>query len=114
MRRDPSERVPLATRVRGDIYNRLIDAAVQHDRPLGNEIEMRLEQSFNPILPEAERQVMLLLGAAFRLGGPNAVIRTMYAMDDISPEDREMLRLGMRHTVDQLNPPAFVFKEPQP
>jgi hypothetical protein len=46
-RRHPNERIPVATRLRGEIYNRLIDAANMHDRAVGNEIELRLERSFD-------------------------------------------------------------------
>lgn len=46
MRREPGERVPIATRLRGEVYNQLIDAAEANDRPVASEIELRLEQSF--------------------------------------------------------------------
>jgi hypothetical protein len=45
VQRQPNERVPVATRLRGEIYNRLIEAATYNDRPIGNEIELRLEQA---------------------------------------------------------------------
>jgi hypothetical protein len=45
VQRAPNERVPIATRFRGDVYNRLIEEAGRNDRPLGNELELRTEMS---------------------------------------------------------------------
>lgn len=44
--RDPNERVPMSARVRGELFNRLSEAARVNNRPLANEVELRLEQSF--------------------------------------------------------------------
>jgi predicted DNA-binding ribbon-helix-helix protein len=44
--RMPNEWVPISARIKGEVYNRLIDAAIHNDRSLGNEIELRLERSF--------------------------------------------------------------------
>jgi hypothetical protein len=43
--RDPNERVPMSTRIRGELFNELSKTAAENDRPLGNEIEQRLEES---------------------------------------------------------------------
>lgn len=45
LERDPNERVPMSTRIRGELFNRLNEVAEQNDRPLGHEVEMRLEAS---------------------------------------------------------------------
>jgi hypothetical protein len=44
--RDPNERIAMSTRVRGELFNKLSQAAQRNDRPLGNEVELRLEASF--------------------------------------------------------------------
>jgi len=44
--REAHERVPMSTRIRGSLFNRLTAEARSNDRPLGNEVELRLEQSF--------------------------------------------------------------------
>src|SRR5712691_11571011 len=46
VQRDPNERVPIATRLRGSLYNELIEEAARNDRPLGNEVELRIETTF--------------------------------------------------------------------
>jgi hypothetical protein len=45
VKRDPNQRVPLATRIKGSIYNQLIESADDNDRPLGNEIELLIERA---------------------------------------------------------------------
>lgn len=59
VKRDPNERVPLATRVRGEIYNKLIEAAHENDRPLGSEIELLIESAWR--LDEITGSLRLLL-----------------------------------------------------
>src|SRR5207253_2188149 len=111
-----NERVPMSIRIRGELFNKLSRAAELNDRPLGNECELRLERSFDrTVLPEQHREIMLLLGSAYLYGGPNQVVRTMYALGDVSPEEREVVRYGMLRTAEQLNPNRkFVFPGDEP
>src|SRR5262245_60557053 len=93
VRRDPNERVPLATRIRGELYNKLIDAAVGHgDRSLGSEVEMRLEQSFHPVLPDEDRTLMIALGSLYRHGGPRSVLRAILTTIDNPDGDEIAMR----------------------
>jgi hypothetical protein len=48
VKRAPNERFPVSVRIRGEIFNRLVEAAELNNRPFGNEVELRLEQSFEP------------------------------------------------------------------
>jgi hypothetical protein len=114
-RADPDARTPVSIRLRGEIFNRINEAAKLNNRPLSLEIEHRLENSFShSVVPAEHRKLMMLLASSFLYGGPDEVIRTMYAMDDLSPEERELRRLGMLHAVDQLNPPKYVFEGDEP
>ncbi len=53
-------------RLRGQVYNQLIEAASRHDRPLGNEVEMRIEESFR-LEERLERLERLLADIARKL-----------------------------------------------
>ena len=44
-KRSDDERVPFAVRVRGEIYNQLIEAADKNDRPLASQAELMVEQA---------------------------------------------------------------------
>lgn len=37
----------MSVRIRGEVFNRLSEAAVLNNRPLGNEVEFRLERSLS-------------------------------------------------------------------
>ena len=92
VQRAPDERVPLATRVRGSIYNQLIEAAARNDRPLGNEVELRLERSFDPFLPDEDRQLALMFLSTYRIGGLAAVARMLLELGEPDDEEREKRR----------------------
>lgn len=88
--REPNERVPLATRIRGSIYNRLIKTAQAHDRTLGNEVEMRLEDSFappHPLVPKEHIATALLLLARYLQGAPE-VVSGLLDEPGLTDEDR--------------------------
>lgn len=115
--RDPNERVPLATRVRGSIYNKLIEAAAANDRPLGNEVELRLERSFDPILPDEDRQLMLRFVSTYRHGGQAAVIRLLLDLDNPDAAERELRRQSGLSTYFGLDPRNALkrgFQPPEP
>ncbi len=60
--RNPDERVPLASKIKGELYNQLISAALSNKRQLATEVEIRLEASLGPVgTPQAERQRWLCL-----------------------------------------------------
>lgn len=91
--RSPNERVPLATRVRGSIYNKLIEAALANDRPLGNEVEMRLEASFappHPLVPKEHVATALLLLGRYLQGEP-AVVSGL--LDEPGTDEEKFWRL---------------------
>ena len=81
--RAPNERVSLSTRIRGSVYNRLIEAAALNDRPLGTEFEIRLEQTFaaedDIFTPEARRIAIRLLGH-YVVNGPTGVVRLLMTL----------------------------------
>ena len=92
VRREPNERVPVATRIKGALYNRLIDAAGANDRPLANEIELRLERTFDPILPEEDRALMMAFwGPPINMADWGAVLRLMLTTLD-NPDAEEIAR----------------------
>jgi hypothetical protein len=106
VRRDEDEKVPLSTRIRGKLYNQLIDAAIAHgDRSLGSEVEMRLEQSFNPILPDEHRNLMMTLGALYLSGGPAAVLSALLTtIGNPSPEEQVRLYERLGGVLERHNP----------
>ena len=79
IQRDPNDRVPMSTRIRGEIFNKLGEAAESHKWPLGREVEQRLESSFapDPLLSPELRRVGLEMIAAHFDGGPASVVRRL-------------------------------------
>lgn len=77
VKRNPNERVPMSVRVRGGLFNQLNEAAQNNDWPLGREVEIRLERSFDPILPHEDRDLMMALHATYKHGGLAAALRLM-------------------------------------
>ena len=66
----------MSTRIRGELFNRLDKAARDHDRPLGHEVELRLEQSFappHPLVPPEHLVPALLLLSHYLEGAPSVV-----------------------------------------
>lgn len=104
--RDPNERVPIATRLRGSVYNRLIDAAARNDRSLGNEFELRVEQSLaaeaDQLLSPELRGIALMLAGHYVMTGPTGVVRLLLALQDAGKEPDEAERRRRWQTMTDL------------
>jgi TraY domain len=104
--RDPNERVPIATRLRGSVYNRLIDAAARNDRSLGNEFELRVEQSLaaeaDQLLSPELRGIALMLAGHYVMIGPTGVVRLLLALPDAGKEPDEAERRRRWQTMTDL------------
>lgn len=58
----------MSVRIRGEVFNRLSQAATLNDRPLGSEVEWRLEQSFEQrALSERVAHMEMQLAEVLRL-----------------------------------------------
>jgi len=88
--RPPNERVPVGLRLRGSLYNRLIELASKNDRPLANEVEMLLERALNPPIPYEElREALTLL--AIKRQGCMPFVRYLITVDG-NPDQKEQER----------------------
>lgn len=98
--RDPNERVPMSTRIKGDVFNKLSAAADDHRWPLGHEVETRLERSFerSDLLsealdlaygPEAAALVLILTNAVIRAGRAAALNSAMVRGGAVHLEDTQ-------------------------
>jgi hypothetical protein len=123
--RDPNERVPMSTRIRGDLFNRLSDAARQNNRTLGNEVEHRLAGSFEPVFPEEARKLALRLWAIYTHGGASALVRDLLHIDDPDQDEFNRRWHGMFSVLQREHPfaqksgfitdeEAFLAGRPQP
>jgi hypothetical protein len=109
--REPNERVPMSTRIRGDLFNKLAKAATRNDRPLGNEVEIRLEASFrdedDAFFPEPLRHLARSLMGIYLVDGPAGVVRRLTGMRDPRtfelPDEAERKRRWqeMRDAIEQ-------------
>jgi hypothetical protein len=107
-------RVPMSVRVRGEIFNKLSEAAANHDRPLGHEVEIRLEATFappSPVLPPELYNVALRLVAAYATRGERGVVRELMLIGD--PDKNERFRRWQSMEGELLNIRAnYPFEEP--
>jgi hypothetical protein len=88
--RDPHDRQPMSLRISGELFNRLSEAARLNHRPLGNEAEIRLERSFDPIFPEEAHKLALRLYAIYTHGGEFELVRDLLKIGD--PDQDEFMR----------------------
>jgi hypothetical protein len=84
--RDPNERVPMSTRIRGELFNKLSEAAARHDRPLGHEVEQRLEASFaaesDHLFPIELRHMALMLIGHYTMSGAGGTAELLLRLAD--------------------------------
>jgi hypothetical protein len=78
-------------RLRGALFNTLSEAARQHDRPLGNEIEFLLESAlwWDQVLPPELRFVAFEFAAAYHLQKRPGVLERLLEMGDPPPTEEE-------------------------
>ena len=121
--REPNERVPMSTRIRGELFNKLSEAAERHDRPLGHEIEQRLEASLaaeaEQIFPQQLRNMALKLIGHYTMMGSGAVVQLLMDLPDPQtfeePDEIERWRRWQNMT-SRLDTMLFLdprLKEPQ-
>ena len=89
--RKQGERSTLSLRVTEDLFKKLSDAATKKGRPLSNEAELRLEQSFNQddqlpfvLIRIYGRQLaglLMLLGSVLREAGPSMGFSSTYTLE---------------------------------
>jgi hypothetical protein len=107
-RADPDARTPVSIRLRGEIFNRINEAAKLNNRPLSLEIEHRLENSFNyAVVPAEDRDLMIRFVATYRHGGETAVLRLLLDLGEPDAEEREIRRLRFLGILQGLDPAAL-------
>jgi hypothetical protein len=97
VQRPPDERVPISARIKGEVYNRIMDAACDNDRSLGNELELRLERSFDD--PYKNQRRAMIWDRVYESGGLSGLIRYLISVEGSPTEEERGVRAYVvRHT----------------
>jgi hypothetical protein len=102
--REEAKRTNFNTRLRVSVKKRLQMAADKAGRSLSEQIEHVLATWCDPVLPDEDRNLSLLLAVTYRHGGPSAIIRLLMTVGDPDEEERQVRWERMNSTIQELNP----------